>query len=43
MGLSAKDLLDRSSIAKPPFDTIWDKYAVGYHVRGPPFSTACAE
>ena len=35
MGLSARDLLDRSSVTKPPFETFWIKHAVGYHVRGP--------
>jgi len=43
MGLSARDLLDRSNMVKPPFEAIWDKRAVGYHVCGPLFSTACAE
>ena len=43
MGLSARDLLDRSSMTKPPFETIWTKHSVGYHVGGPLFSTACAE
>lgn len=38
MGLSARDLLDRSSLAKPPFESIWDKHNVGYHVCGPLFS-----
>jgi len=40
MGLSASALLDRSNAAKPPFEAIWDKEFVGYHVRGPLFSTA---
>ena len=35
MGLSARDLLDRSNMTKPPFESIWDKRVVGYHVRGP--------
>ncbi len=35
MGLSARDLLDRSNMAKPPFEAIWNKHVVGYHVRGP--------
>ena len=35
IGLSARDLLDRSTTAKPPFETIWDYGAVGYRVRGP--------
>ena len=43
MGLGARDLLDRSTTTKPPFETIWDTHAVGYHVRGPLFSTACVE
>ena len=42
MGLSARDLLDRSSMTKPPFETIWNKDVVGCYVRGPLFSTACA-
>ena len=43
MGLSARDLLDKSSTTKPPFKTIWDRHYVGYRVSGPLFSTACAE
>ena len=43
MGLSAMDLLDRSSMTKPPFETIWNKDVVGFHVRGPLLSTTCAE
>ena len=43
MGLSARDLLDRSNPAKPPFEAIWNKRAVGYHVREPLFSNACVE
>ena len=43
MGLSARDLLDRSNPGKPPFEVIWNMHAVGYHVRGPLFSTACGE
>jgi len=43
MGLSARDLLDRSNMAKPPFEAIWDKHAVGYHVCGSLFITACVE
>ena len=35
MGLSARDLLDRSNTTKPPFETIWDKHAAGYYVRAP--------
>ena len=42
-GLSARDLLNRSNTTKPPFKAIWEKNAVGYHVRGPLFSKACAE
>lgn len=33
MGLGARDLLDKSYTAKPPFAEIWDKNAVGYQVR----------
>ena len=33
MGLSAMDLLDKSTMTKPPFKTIWNKQAVGCHVR----------
>ena len=43
MGLSARDLLDKSSMTKPPFEAVWNKQVVGYHVRGPLFPTACAE
>ena len=43
MGLSARDLLNRSNMTKPPFDTIWNKDVVGFHVRGPLISTASAE
>ena len=43
MGLSAMDLLDRSNPAKPPFEAIWNKHSVGYHVRGPLFLTAYVE
>jgi len=43
IGLSARDLLDRSNTAKPPFEVIWNKHAVGYHVRGALFSTSCVE
>ena len=38
MGLSARDLLDRSHTTKPPFEAIWNKPSVGYHVREPLFS-----
>jgi len=40
MGLSARDLLDRSAISKPRFEAIWNKDTLGYHVRGPLFSIA---
>ena len=40
MGLSARDLLDRSTITKPRFEDIWNKDTLGYHVRGPLFSMA---
>ena len=43
MGLSARDLLDSSNTTKPPFESIWSNHVVGYHVRGPLFSTACIE
>jgi len=43
MGLSARDLLDKSSMTKPPFEAIWNKQLVGYHVRGPRFPTASPE
>jgi len=39
MGLSARDLLDKSSMTKPPFEAIWNKQVVGYHVRGPLFNS----
>ena len=42
-GLSARDLLNRSNTTKPPFKAIWEKNTVGYHVRGPLCSIACAE
>ena len=32
MGLSAMDLLDKSSMTKPSFEAIWNKRVVGYHV-----------
>ena len=32
MGLGAIDLLNKSESEKPPFDDIWDKKYVGYHV-----------
>ena len=34
MGLSARDLLDKSYRRKPLFEEVWKKEAVGYHVRG---------
>ena len=34
MGLSARDLLDKSCSSKPPFEEIWKRDTVGYHVRG---------
>ena len=43
IGLGARDLLDRSIWTIPPFESIWDKHAVGYHVRGPLFSISCVE
>ena len=43
IGLSARDLLDRSKTTKPPFKAIWEKNSVGRHVRGPLFSIACAD
>ena len=43
MGLSARDLLDRSSKTKPPFETIWVKDCFGYHVRVPLIPTTCVE
>ena len=43
MGLGARGLLDRSNPAKPPFEVIWNKHAVGYDVGEPLFSTPCVE
>ena len=43
MGLSARYLLDRSNSTKPPFEAIWNKHSMGYRVRVPLFSIACAE
>ena len=43
MGLSAMDLLDRSNVANPPFDDIWNKHYVGHHVRGSLSLPACVE
>ena len=37
MGLSAIDLLNKSESKKPPFDDIWDKKYVGYHVSSSPY------
>jgi hypothetical protein len=37
MGLSARDLLDKSNFSKPPFETIWSEHVIGHHVRGSPF------
>ena len=34
MGLSARDLLDKSYRRKPLFGEVWKTDAVGYHVRG---------
>ena len=42
MGLSARDLLDKSSMTKPPFDNIWTNQ-VGYPVCASLFPTICAE
>ena len=42
VGLSARDLLDRSNTTKLPFNAIWNKDTVGYHVRGLLFSIAFA-
>ena len=40
MGLSAGDLLDKSTITKPRFEAICNKDTLGYHVRGPLFLIA---
>lgn len=32
MGLSARDLLDKSTASMPLFETIWDNHTVGYRV-----------
>ena len=37
MGLSASDLLNKSETEKPPFEVIWDKKHVGYHVSLSPY------
>jgi len=34
-GLSARHMLDRSTIRKPRFEAIWNKGTLGHHVRGP--------
>ena len=38
MGLSARGLLDRSNMTKPPFETFWNEHTLGHHVRGLRFS-----
>ena len=43
MGLSARNLLDKSSLSKPRFQDIWKKDVVGYYVRGSLFTKACVE
>ena len=43
MGLSARDLLDKSSCSKPRFEDIWREDVVGYHVRGSLFTKTCVE
>ena len=43
MGLSARDLLDKSYRSKPPFEEIWKKDTVGYRVRGSLLARAGAE
>ena len=43
MGLSARDLLDRSNMTKPPFETIWNEHTLGHHVRGLRFSIVRVE
>ena len=43
IGLGARDLLDRSNPARPPFEVIWNKNTAGYRVRALLFLTACAE
>ena len=43
MGLSARDLLDKSCDNKPSFEEIWRKDTVGYHVRRSPLKEAGAE
>ena len=43
MGLSARDLLDKSYSSKPSFEEIWREDIVGYHVRGSPLTKAGAE
>jgi hypothetical protein len=43
MGLGARDLLDKSSRDKPPFQSIWKKDSVGYHVSRSLFTKVCTE
>ena len=43
MGLSARDLLDKSHCNKPPFEEIWKKDTVGYYVRQSLLTKAGAE
>ena len=43
IGLSARYLLDGSNTTKPPFEAIWNKHSMGYHVRVPLLLMACAE
>ena len=43
MGLSARDLLDKSYHNKPSFEEIWKEDTVGYHVRGSLLTKAGAE
>ena len=43
MGLSARDLLDKSYSSKPPFEEIWKEDTVGYRVRGSLLTRAGAE
>ena len=43
MGLGARDLLDKSHGKKPPFQSIFKKGAVGYHVSGSLLTKVCTE
>ena len=43
LGLSARELLNRSKNLKPPFEAIWNEKSMYYHVRGSLFSMACVE